>query len=194
MQLIKLAHSPRFELTLEDAMVETAALFQPGRWDSISWSNCVDYSSGIVMLSRELGSQDCVHTAYSMNWTTEVYDADILDFRDCSPDQHREIFSSVFEWNKCNLKRLGLEKKLYPMVNVLNPQLASGQYLCSPYQSKFVAHYLAADHALQGPAESWIVPLMPPGAMVTPITEAVYFAWTFSPQIAQRKTLANLCL
>ncbi|CAJ1962286.1 unnamed protein product [Cylindrotheca closterium] len=163
-------------------MIESIAASKP--W-TMSWSNVLDYIdyADFHRLARACSIHgDTLHFGYSMNWPTNVFGVNIIDFprRDLA-DFRKKVLENANHCVEMQYTMLGWQKylRLPPPTNPINTtcsMLEMGQY-------KTWADYFFGIGRLQGPCEVGNVehafgsPLSPTGSCT------VSFTWTYDPEI-----------
>eukprot|EP00298_Acanthocystis_sp_HF-20_P018731 c22019_g2_i2.p1 GENE.c22019_g2_i2~~c22019_g2_i2.p1 ORF type:complete len:529 (+),score=177.00 c22019_g2_i2:24-1589(+) len=107
---------------------------------AVGWSNCSDFMSpkDFHKLARSIGSDDCVHFGYSLNWVIYVFGTSIIDYR---PAQVRkellDLSKSAIEllWNSLGATEYLLSP---PITNPINHAHCS---LCMNYKENWLKYF-----------------------------------------------------
>ncbi|RMX65724.1 hypothetical protein DD238_004754 [Peronospora effusa] len=117
---------------------------------TISWSNVLDYfvPEDFHDLARRCSIfGDCVHYGYSMNWTTQVFGASLLDY---DPTHHKALIDSTLDaalgfLSETSLSKmltvLGLDKLLHLPFRE-NPLNSTGYVLACIHQQKWINYFM----------------------------------------------------
>eukprot|EP01084_Bolivina_argentea_P319363 553938_1 len=109
--------------------------------NSVVWSNCIDYfhHASFHRIAKEIGYNNCVHYAYSMNWPCAIKGSHIMDYQ----HNHKQ---TTLEHSKKNIKdsweKSGIDKILRfpPIDNGINYGSTSTIYMM---QTKWIEWFLS---------------------------------------------------
>ncbi|KAE9080508.1 hypothetical protein PF005_g22827, partial [Phytophthora fragariae] len=132
-------------------LLERIAAFRPY---TISWSNVLDYFTpeDFHDLARRCSMHgDCLHYGYSMNWSTQVFGASIMDY---DPEHDKSLIEMVLDSalgfqtesqmqsSMADMFKLsGLDKLLHVPFRD-NPLNSTGYVLAAGYKRKWVDHFM----------------------------------------------------
>jgi hypothetical protein len=119
---------------------------------SVSWSNCIDFIeySQFHCLARQIGSEKCVHFAYSMNWIYVIFGSTIIDVANARQTLAR---NKILDGAKMLINKmwqiLGLSKLLrFPPVTYAINYANYANYAMQIKQSKnWIEYFLSAEVA-----------------------------------------------
>jgi hypothetical protein len=166
--------------SLQEA-IEDIAVARP--W-TMSWSNLPDYFdySDFHRMARQCSiNGDTVHFGYSMNWTTEVFGTNLIDFADASirasliKESHKNavMFYRTFGWTEI--------LRIPPPENPINT--VSHFVLEILHYEKWCEHFFDLAR-LQGPCRVGNVERSRPSPLSNTGESTVHFTWTYDPEIS----------
>jgi len=149
---------------------------------SVSWSNCVDYMkpSKFHQMAKQIGNEDCVHFAYSMNWVMSMKGANIIDFDSAEMRKH------MFKAGKAAIKMVWsmsgcLDIFQFPPMDV---PINVGSVACITAMHKQWVEWFLSEHNTHSPVgynEESIIPIF-----YNPLHRAntvMNFCWTYDPRL-----------
>lgn len=191
-------------------LLDRIALMRPY---TISWSNVLDYflPEDFHDLARRCSVfGDCMHYGYSMNWSTQVYGASIIDY---SPQETKQVIDMAldtalgfkgegkFGSSLDMIRMMGLDKLVsYPFRE--HPLNGTGYVLSHAYKEFWLDHFVKTG-ALSSKAKKRLGSFCKPGnsgfqkgtmdlGLLGPLyrtSQTLYLSWSYDPSL--RMTAAN---
>lgn len=149
---------------------------------SVSWSNCIDYVHPIKFhrMAKEIGSEDCVHFAYTMNYIHSVKGSHIMDYPDAKV--RSELLNASSECIKMMWGMTGL-LDLYRFPPIDNPLNVGSVGPIMKTQKEWVRWFLCRKIAkcpVHYNADSVLPVFYAPTHRANTI---VHFAWTYDQEL-----------
>ena len=175
---VRLVHA-RLSATDSPGLVQEIAQSHP--W-SVTWSNVPDPRE-FHSLARALSpAGDCVHVAYSMNWSADVFGACVLDYA-CDPRGVRAIFKRAFDAHRAlhlasPFRDVFFALPFWADVNLTDRFLAMAVYQSWLSEWMFKPEYTGGIVNVE-PRATQPTPFYPPADPSTVLS----LTWTYDPDI-----------